>query len=293
MATYYVATTGNDTTGNGSIGNPWATIDKARVSSGNGDTISIASGTYAMQTMSFTENRNIIGADLVRGIPTTILDGGGSNYQWRTTTTNSIINISNIYFKNNIWTTVPVGGIFCIATQISPDRNLYLNFSNCWFENVGYAPSFNKGIFVSGQNEMFGKLNYTFHLCVFKNILGDTSSSRMFVGQGSGSGDSRLTAEITNCIFYQDISPSVCALFASSGNYTFLNIKNTSFYSANASWSLGTWNANQVASYCSYYQTTGGSFTNSINADPLFIDAPNGDFHLRPTSPCRGTGTLT
>jgi hypothetical protein len=32
MATYYVATTGNDTTGDGSSGNPWATPGKGAAS---------------------------------------------------------------------------------------------------------------------------------------------------------------------------------------------------------------------------------------------------------------------
>jgi hypothetical protein len=49
----YVSTTGNDTTGNGSSGNPWATINKAIVSLSNSHictdgnvTINVADGTY-------------------------------------------------------------------------------------------------------------------------------------------------------------------------------------------------------------------------------------------------------
>ena len=48
-ATIYVATTGNDTTGDGTVGNPCATVQKGVTSANAGDTISVASGTYAGQ----------------------------------------------------------------------------------------------------------------------------------------------------------------------------------------------------------------------------------------------------
>lgn len=64
QATYYVSTTGNDTTGDGSIGNPWATIQKARdvvrATKGTmtGDIyIYIRGGKYYLDsTVSFNEN---------------------------------------------------------------------------------------------------------------------------------------------------------------------------------------------------------------------------------------------
>jgi len=45
--TYYVSTTGNDTTGDGSSGNPWATIQKGVDTAANGDTIIVTNGSYA------------------------------------------------------------------------------------------------------------------------------------------------------------------------------------------------------------------------------------------------------
>jgi parallel beta-helix repeat protein len=62
MAIYYVRKTGNDTTGDGSTGNPWLTIDKAyrTVSIGGGHTINVGDGTYAENNGSglWTINRN-------------------------------------------------------------------------------------------------------------------------------------------------------------------------------------------------------------------------------------------
>jgi hypothetical protein len=46
MATYYIATTGNDTTGDGSVGTPWATFSKALDEVSNGDTVVVDGGTY-------------------------------------------------------------------------------------------------------------------------------------------------------------------------------------------------------------------------------------------------------
>lgn len=48
MATYYVATTGNDTTGTGGIGDPYASPGKASGVAVSGDTIAIKSGTYTV-----------------------------------------------------------------------------------------------------------------------------------------------------------------------------------------------------------------------------------------------------
>ena len=46
-ATYYVATTGDDATGDGSLNNPWRTIQKASDNAVAGDTVEIMAGTYS------------------------------------------------------------------------------------------------------------------------------------------------------------------------------------------------------------------------------------------------------
>lgn len=47
MADYYVATTGNDTTGDGSIGTPWKTIGHGASQMSGGDRLIVRAGTYA------------------------------------------------------------------------------------------------------------------------------------------------------------------------------------------------------------------------------------------------------
>lgn len=50
-------------------------------------------------------------------------------------------------------------------------------------------------------------------------------------------------------------------------------------------WANGTYKSTYDA-----WEATYGSSTHSAEADPLFVDAANGNFHLRPNSPCLGIG---
>jgi len=75
--TYYVATTGSDATGDGSAGNPWATIQYAIDQTTSGDTINVAAGTYA-EAVSVTESVTLLGAK--HGVdPAGSLDRGGES----------------------------------------------------------------------------------------------------------------------------------------------------------------------------------------------------------------------
>lgn len=68
----YVATTGNDTTGDGTIGNPYLTPTKAEAMASNGDTVHIGAGTFEAATY-FTFAKEIewygagVGVTLLRG----------------------------------------------------------------------------------------------------------------------------------------------------------------------------------------------------------------------------------
>lgn len=55
MATWYISTTGSDTTGNGTLGNPYATISKTLTVCANTDVIKLLDGTY---TITSTTNIN-------------------------------------------------------------------------------------------------------------------------------------------------------------------------------------------------------------------------------------------
>ena len=68
---WYVATTGSDATGDGSEGNPFATIQTAINVSNDGDSVLVAAGTYVENINYNGKNIAVIGADR----ETTIIDG--------------------------------------------------------------------------------------------------------------------------------------------------------------------------------------------------------------------------
>src|SRR6266576_2401945 len=74
-ATYYVSTTGNDATGDGSAGNPWATIDHADFLSllNPGDTVVVQAGTYPQASGEGVLLQNSGGTN---GAPVTYLANG-------------------------------------------------------------------------------------------------------------------------------------------------------------------------------------------------------------------------
>ena len=94
-ATYYVATTGSDTTGNGSITAPWATINKASTMVAPGDTVYVRGGIYFQQVAIWTDGSStarvtyqaypgelpvIDGANLASG--TDVVTLGGDYLDW-------------------------------------------------------------------------------------------------------------------------------------------------------------------------------------------------------------------
>jgi len=68
--------------------------------------------------------------------------------------------------------------------------------------------------------------------------------------------------------------------------------KNNIFVSTDSS-KIGTNIATNSSNCCFHAFGTQSGGTNNIFSDPQFIDSANGDFRLRPTSPCIGAATLS
>ena len=89
--TWYVATTGNDSTGSGTSGAPYATIGKAVSVAASGDTIAVKSGTYTI-----TSNISLTQASLlIQGYQTTPGDGGTKPLVTTATDTTDIFRTSS------------------------------------------------------------------------------------------------------------------------------------------------------------------------------------------------------
>ena len=103
-ALYYIATTGNDSTGNGTYGNPWKTLSYACAHvSIAGSTIHVKAGIYTeTQQCNLAVGVNIIG----EGVENTFIHGSLSNswtlYLYSSSVTNGNQSISNIAFDGDL-----------------------------------------------------------------------------------------------------------------------------------------------------------------------------------------------
>lgn len=275
MATYYIATTGNDSTGNGSSGTPWATFAKFLASSASGDTCVARAGTYTWTTATLT-NRNL---QNYTG-ETVIFDGAGAQFAW---THSGTVAITGVAFQNAIGNS---SSFDCAGTTTT--------FANCSFSNVSNdGVGYNGGLF-----RIYGaSASLTLTNCVFNDIKHYASGGN--AGKLISGGSNAQTVAITGCTFYTSATGTsqlsyIVTAWAANVNLT---IKNCIFY--NATGGTITWGSNgnggsvvTTATYSDFYLITSNpTGTGVITSSPLFVDAASSNFRLRPTSPCLNTGS--
>lgn len=291
MATYYLnADTGNDSTGNGSAGSPWKTISKAHTSASSGDTIicqeSVAHYTFANQT--FTKSLNIYGVnDDASGV---VFDGSANVKRWTGGFSATVVlDIQKITFQN-ITTSNP-------GTYQNVIGCYHLTVKNCVFRNIIQAASAGStgaagivgGEYQSGAND---------HAIVIQNNLFydlNGGSPTLYISlHGNGGNDTGYVYWYNNTI-YADGSYTTPSFFV-VGNIGSLDfrLRNNIFYGTSSIALLASGSAfNSYFNYNSTYNCTSvPTGTGNITSDPLFVDALNNNFNLRPASPCIDTGTL-
>ena len=132
-ATKYVATTGNDTTGDGSIGNPWLTIQYAFSQISTGDIIKVGAGTYLETTYNYLR--------LNRAITATIESQSGSNDVYITPSSTSYLILTytaaGTFTLNNL--TFRPTGASCSYLIYGAVNNYSLTFNNCVLDMDGKA----------------------------------------------------------------------------------------------------------------------------------------------------------
>lgn len=186
MATYYISPTGNDTTGNGSSGNPWLTISKAYNSSTPGDTIYLLPGTFNAENVT-VQNRTITAASPL----TTLVNGGGTQ---KVLTANLTCAISNISFFG--MTYGDTSGVIQI-NYAGVGNNLTVE--NCLFYNIaGYMSGNEQCGIISSKYLNGATFTATIRNCLFYKLSGNGSSNGNVFGFPS-------TSALSTVYFYNNV----------------------------------------------------------------------------------------
>lgn len=277
MSIWYISPSGNDSTGNGSIGTPWATISKAHTSASAGDTIICKDGTYTWASQTFTKSLTIQSEN--DGLA--VFNGGGTNISW-TASSSITLALSGLIFEDaTSGGNTGSGRIFCVSGGIT----FSLTISRCVlrdltvFDISGWPGS----IFMAR-----GTMIVSIISCAIYDIVEtNANQSALFAQFVSGA----LTVTITNCIFYNDLAAVPYVAYRSTATLEFV-VKNTIFYTSVArAWQTGTPTYTGSGSNLIYGYTSPAAIY-TLSTDPLFYDAASGNFGLRPTSPCLNAGTL-
>jgi len=166
MATRYVATTGDDTTGTGAIGAPWKTLTKAESGSTAGDTVIVADGTYDETQLLSSKQLNWQGTSQAG----TILAFTGGSRLLRLTGS-AVRTFNNFTLQSNVAGSGPTHLLETIAGQ--PDANT--TFTNCTFSN-GRNSCINLGAGAGNITLEDCTVNITLNTCAqFITVAGNTS----------------------------------------------------------------------------------------------------------------------
>jgi hypothetical protein len=199
MSTYYISTTGNDTTGSGTSVNPWKTLYKATSTVTSGNTIYVSAGTYVETTQSVLA----AGVSLSGAGTTSIIKNNTINSEFvqildmaSAEGTNGNQTIANLKFDGqmiNYW------GIY-IAGR-----------SNVSIHDVTIIDFINRGVLFNGRNDNVTAppTIYATGNTFYNNIV--TNCAEYDQGRGYGSGCLNIGGQdgmiIRNNVISQDSRP--------------------------------------------------------------------------------------
>jgi hypothetical protein len=323
---WHVATVGSDVTGDGSESNPFATIQHGIDVSIDGDTVLVHTGTYT-ENISF-EGKNITVGSLfvISGdedyIPRTVIDGNqnGSVVIFKNgegpAAVLSGLTIANGYAHDTSWPYNDGGGI-CVVdaapqlthlhvicnSAINEGGGVYLGqnqsneevarLSSCVISD-NTAGSSGGGIRFSSDNRRVAVVEssvitgnqanrgagvHIYHSgilenCLIANNAAATSAGGVYIDWGSRG------AFITNSTIVDNSAPFWGGLDYVINGAT---VRNSIIFNNEN----GNWNGGSYTHSCTSPLPSGiGNF----DADPLFVDAGSGDYHLEPDSPCIDAG---
>lgn len=185
----------------------------------------------------------------------------------------------------------------------SSDTSRNHGFYDIVFENIGMIFTTNSNhteansFIVSGcKFTSTSAINVGTSNWLFRNVSGNVwrcydNDINLEIGAGSTFGDFN-SAKWERTSLYFNISGTGLTLDATITSAAF---KNSIFMSSDNSQMNSTKNYATLSTNCCIHQFGSGQSggTSNVLSDPQFIDAPNGDLRIRPSSPCINAGTAS
>jgi len=190
---YFVRTTGNDSTGDGSTGNPWASISKALSVCVGGETVNVGTGSYAENTGAsghFTVT-NAAGVDI------TVQSETGARDVTITGVSDAVVNTivqssaTHVVFKNLIFgMRVNTQTYACRLAQCSS-----IQFIGCQFAVKQNAGQINIGLNVQPT----GAGTTVSFICNGCNFAADGNTSKIFGATANNATGNTIVGSFINC----------------------------------------------------------------------------------------------
>ena len=288
---WHVATTGSDTTGDGSEANPFVTIQTGIDSASDGDTVLIHPGIYEGAYL-FNKNINLFSLHSTTGdtsyISNTVIDDDGCPLMIYANIDEST-RISGFTIQNGTGCVFGQGGGLYIEGSpvvdnlVIKDNNAHLNGGGICV-NLNSSPTFRDlivknntggsggGIYVTGStidmencvisnNSTNGEGGGVFiaHAPSSPNLVNVTITGNTAAEAGGGIYCEYSNPSLVNSILWNNL-PEEIDIYSGTATVTYSDIQ-------------GGWEG-----------------TGNIDADPLFCNPDSGDYTLAENSPCIGTG---
>ena len=298
--TWYVATTGNDITGNGSSSNPFATIQNAINKAFETNTVEVAAGTY-------NEDIDFAGKNLIlesaNGASATIIEGSG---------TRSVFSFTNGENANSLVKGFTItggssgtgGAVYCNNASSPRFENLIVT-GNSGSSGGGFYVRENsnvslENVVITDNTSSMGGGLYAYNSSVYLQnvVIGNHSgvaiASAMYLNISQ--------ATIINSTIAHNSASSQGAIYAVGS--TINTIVNSIFWGnspANIAFSGGGAPSSVNVTYSDFENAESGIVTNengtvtwgsgNMTVNPGFINVPSNNFALKNSSPCINAGT--
>jgi hypothetical protein len=287
---WYVATTGSDSTGNGSEDFPFATIQHGIDESIDGDSVLVAAGTYVENINYNGKKISIIGEDR----ETTIIDANGAQYGV-VIDSSALLKSFTIQNASGGTNDLIAGGIVMGGNATLDDLIVQNNQAGGDSEGLGFGG----GVIVTGSGILKNS--------ILRNSTGPSDHGELCVANGTNE-FYEDTVTVENCLI-TSFSQGGCSIQFKYGTPRLI-VKNCTAIGLNGHLQIsgGYASVNNSIIFSNDYDpiygdevyenliitnsniTNGYSGEGNIDIDPLFCEPDSGDYTLAENSPCVGTG---